>query len=475
MEWTRTQAQVDYTLEVDDRMQFKFTAYRHDFERTWRKLNAFWGQNNMFVPGDSNYGKRSLQLSQVLSRPEAYTDYMNVLRGETDTGNIVTADPGEPWDNPDLLLMGSNYRVFVSQGVQFAGHIQWLLGEVEQDIRFGVRYHYDTVTREQVETPYAMRRGELQSVDMDEYPYMRNTDKSDALALYLYDEVRWNRLTVNPGLRMEWIRNSRVDRLTDSFGKTNNLVALPGLGINYEVIDHLDIKVGIHQGFSPVSPGQSEETKPGSSLQYEAGASYEHTWFRVEATGFFNDYSNLVGQSGMSGGATAANANLQSNTGSANIKGLELLGTVRVDLPWGLTLPLNLAYTFTDARFVEPTENADPLYGGAKEGDYIPYLPMHQLLVSLGLGHEDFELSLAGKYQSAMRDEPGQGPIEEDTLTTDAHFVLDLAGTYRLTESLAIYGKIDNVTREKYIVSHRPYGIRPGKPMRMFVGLKVEM
>ncbi|MBT6489624.1 MAG: TonB-dependent receptor, partial [Deltaproteobacteria bacterium] len=134
----------------------------------------------------------------------------------------------------------------------------------------------------------------------------------------------------------------------------------------------------------------------------------------------------------------------------------------------------NVAYTFTDARFVEPTENADPLYGGAEEGDYIPYLPVHQAQVSVGLSHPDFNLTIAGKYQSAMRDEPGQGPLD-NVLTTDAHFVVDLAGSYRLTESLAIYGKIDNVTREKYIVSHRPYGTRPGKPMRMFAGLKVEM
>ena len=135
---------------------------------------------------------------------------------------------------------------------------------------------------------------------------------------------------------------------------------------------------------------------------------------------------------------------------------------------------MNVAYTFTDARFVEPTENADPLYGGAEEGDYIPYLPMHQAMISLGLNHQDFDLTVAGKYQDAMRDTPGQGPLE-DVLTTDAHFVLDLAGTYRLSQNLAVYGKIDNVTREKYIVSHRPYGIRQGKPMRMFVGLKVEM
>ncbi|MBT6488273.1 MAG: TonB-dependent receptor, partial [Deltaproteobacteria bacterium] len=327
MRWKRTQVQIDYTLEVDESMQFKLTVYRHDFNRTWRKLNAFWGPNRMLVPGDANYGTRSLQLSQILSRPDDYPGYMDVLRGDTDTGNIDLATPGNPWENSDLLLMGTNKRNFLSQGVQLAGHVQLLLGEVEQDIRFGLRYHYDTVTRNQIETPYAMQSGELQSVNMEDHPYTQNTDQADALALYLYDEIRWKRLTVNPGFRVEWIRNSRVDRLAETFGKTDNIIALPGLGINYEIIDHLNLKLGVHQGFSPVSPGQSEGTSPGKSMQYEAGASYEHTWFRIEATGFFNDYSNLVGQSGMSGGATAANADLQFNTGSANIGGLELLGT----------------------------------------------------------------------------------------------------------------------------------------------------
>ena len=176
----------------------------------------------------------------------------------------------------------------------------------------------------------------------------------------------------------------------------------------------------------------------------------------------------------MSGGATAENANLQFNAGSANIAGLEFLTTIRASLPGELTLPINIAYTFTDARFVEPTQNGDPLYGGAEAGDFIPYLPMHQAMISIGLTHRSFDLTLAGKYQSAMRDSPGQGPIEQ-ALTTDAHFVLDIAGTYRLSDILAIYTKVDNATRAQYIVSHRPFGIRPGKPMRIFVGLKVEM
>ena len=66
-----------------------------------------------------------------------------------------------------------------------------------------------------------------------------------------------------------------------------------------------------------------------------------------------------------------------------------------------------------------------------------------------------------------MRDAPGQAPLDE-VLSTDAHFVLDIAGTYRMSDTLCFYGKVDNATRAQYIVSHRPFGIRPGKPMRIF-------
>ena len=64
--------------------------------------------------------------------------------------------------------------------------------------------------------------------------------------------------------------------------------------------------------------------------------------------------------------------------------------------------------TFTDARFVEPTDNTDPLYGGAVEGDYLPYVPMHQLSATVGLEHEKASLTFSLGHQSAMRDAPGQ-------------------------------------------------------------------
>ena len=70
-----------------------------------------------------------------------------------------------------------------------------------------------------------------------------------------------------------------------------------------------------------------------------------------------------------------------------------------------------------------------------------------------------------------MRDAPGQEPIDEALVTT-SRWVLDAAARFNIAPRLTVYIKGDNITDATYIVSHRPYGIRPGKPMRWYLGLK---
>ena len=54
------------------------------------------------------------------------------------------------------------------------------------------------------------------------------------------------------------------------------------------------------------------------------------------------------------------------------------------------------------------------------------------------------------------------------------YFVVDAALTAQVFEQLSLYVKGDNILGEEYIVGRRPYGVRPGKPMRVFLGLKAQ-
>ena len=472
MEWDRTQVQLDYSVEFESGLELTFTGYRHDFYRVWEKANGFWGDNSLYVPGDDGYGTKSLSLGEIFGRPEAYPAYMAVLRGEAPSGTIVQAASDEPWANPDLLLIGRNARTYYSQGIQLNG--RWLvpLGEFDHDLRFGARLHQDSVRRDETEAPLFMNEaGILNSVGVPGRTYGDNTDTANALSAFLYDVLDWYDFSFILGSRVEYVQMSRTNRLDDSENQNTDLVILPGAGVTWSMVPTLSLDIGIHRGYSPVSPGQDDSTKPGSSTLYEAALKYEEGGLFSEVLVFLSDYSNLVGQAGQSGGAQAGEADIQYNAGSAQIMGLEVAYGYAPSLPFQLKLPTSLAYTFTDARFVEPTDNTDPLYGGAERGDYLPYVPVHQLSANLGLEHERASLVLSLGHQSAMRDAPGQEPLGE-VLSTTSRWVLDLAASVHLYPGLTAYLKGDNITNQSYIVSHRPYGIRPGKPMRWYVGLK---
>ena len=45
--------------------------------------------------------------------------------------------------------------------------------------------------------------------------------------------------------------------------------------------------------------------------------------------------------------------------------------------------------------------------------------------------------------------------------------MLDLAGRYELSQHWSVSGRIDNALDDEYVVSRRPYGARPGKPLSM--------
>lgn len=471
MVWSRTQVQLDYTVEFESGLELTTTAYRHDFERTWAKANGFWGDNSLYVPGDAGYGSKSLSLSEIFKRPEAYPAYMAVLKGEADSGTLANAGPAEPWANPDLLLVGANARTFYSHGLQVNGRMDLQTGDVLHDIRFGARLHQDSVTRDEYEEPLFMEAGNLRSIGVPGRTYGDNTDTADTLSAFVYDIFEWDVLSFIAGSRVEYVQMHREDRAKDSENRNKDLVILPGAGVTWAITPELSLDVGLHRGYSPVSPGQADSTKPGSSILYETGLIYEGAALYAEALVFLSDYSNLVGQAGQSGGAVAGEADVQYNAGSARIAGLEMLYGYTQALPMGFSAPLSLAYTFTDARFVEPTDNSDPLYGGAEEGDYLPYVPMHQLTANAGIAHELGSITLGLGHQSAMRDAAGQDPID-DVLATTSRWVLDLSATIKVDRHLSIYIKGDNITDQTYVVSHRPYGIRPGKPMRWYLGVK---
>ncbi len=135
----------------------------------------------------------------------------------------------------------------------------------------------------------------------------------------------------------------------------------------------------------------------------------------------------------------------------------------------GFKVPFRGSYTFTHARFQSDFKSFNPQWGQVKAGDRLPYLPEQQLSLQIGIGQRAWEVNAAYRFSSAMRDNAGQ---DAQGMVTDAVQVLDIAAHYRVLPWLRIYAACNNVLDARYIVSHRPFGRRPGMIRFFTIGVK---
>lgn len=193
----------------------------------------------------------------------------------------------------------------------------------------------------------------------------------------------------------------------------------------------------------------------------------------MEVIGFYNAYQNLSNVCTFSTGCTSEAVDQQFDAGEATIIGLEAYADAEVELPHELTLPARLAYTFTSATFDNSFDSADPIFGKVVAGDDVPYVPHHQLSASVGLEHRWAGGNLSGSFVDSMRETAGSAaptPFE----ASDAHFLLDASAYGQPFQFLKIYAVGRNLLDLDYAASHRPYGTRPGAPLTLQVGTKIQ-
>jgi Fe(3+) dicitrate transport protein len=446
MEWTRTQTQVSHVLERGT-FGLRTTLYRHDFHRAWTKLNRF-------ASGPA--------LIDVLAYPES---------GQSAVLAAILAGREDSQGAEQTLLVGTNDRRFVSQGVQLTGRWQSEKGFVDQVLELGVRLHHDEIERLHDESGFSMERGVLVPDGRPAVVTTSNNGFTRALALHVQDEVTLGRLLLVPGARLELIDARFVDRQDGNTQRNVSAVPLVGLGAVWEPTRHVSLVGGVHQGFSPVSPGQPPEVLPERSVNYELGTRFRSRSTRAELIGFFNDYFNLTGECTLSAGCPEELLNRQFNGGAVNVFGLEAAVAHRQPAPLGLRVDIELTYTLTLSEFLTSFESDAPQFGSVEAGDSLPYVPMHEGALRIRLSGESWAVAAAASYVSEMRERAGQGrppPMER----TDPRLVIDLAVHRSLGDSSELYATATNLLDARYVAARRPYGARPGAPLQFQAGFK---
>ena len=441
MELERYGVSLSYALLGDD-LEAELTLYRHDLTRDWRKVDGF-------AAGPS--------LLDILTAPDTGSRqvFYDVLTGAEDSGS-----PGE------ILRLGTNSRTFLSTGADSRLRAGFETGPVEHELALGLRYHFDSVDRHHFDEPHAMIGGTLSATGEPAITTARNVGSSSAVASYAAWALGWEGLTARPGVRAELIQSEHDDEQTGTLTTNDQFAVLLGMGLHYELLANVGVLAGVHQGFSPVTPGQSPGVEPEKSINYEAGVRYldTQTGTTAELVGFYNDYSNLVAQCTLSSGCPPDALDQQFNAGAVDVFGAELLVGHTLDLG-PVDLSGRAAYTFTLATFGEDFASGNPVYGDVEAGGEVPYIPAHQASVGVGLGKEIWGLELSGTYLAAVLEGGGADGALSGIRTDDA-VVLDASARLRPAPWVELFVRGENLLSVEAVASRRPFGARPIKPIQ---------
>ena len=456
-----------HTISPVEGLKFHTTAYYSYTYRDWARVNSIAGQS----------------LNNILQNPASLANAYQVM-----TGNANGA-----------IDYQSAERNFFSKGIQTNAQYLFVKNDWTHKIQFGIRYHLDQADRFATRSTYNMTNGTMilsaAGIKGNQENQIRN---GQSLATFLNYDISFKRLKVSPGVRYENIHfnfqnygtadNARLGTVLRS-AENQLTVILPGIGLHYWLNENMNLLGGVHKGFSP--PGMpsvtatSGQAKMETSVNYELGYHFEKNGYTAQVVGFYNNYSNILGSDNMSGGG--AGTGDMFNAGNANIQGIEISFEGNLlsnkNNPSGISFPVSLAYTFTDARFQETfiNEGGDWGIGRINQGDRIPFITPHLLTANVGMSNQKFDITLSSRFTGITRVKPGAGsPIIPTDLVKYADvnalaefLIIDLSTNYDVTKSLTAFATINNLTNSKAIVANLPQGYRPNMPLSFNTGLKI--
>ncbi len=428
------------------------TLYHNQFARSWYKLD------------DITVGGVRQSLGNALTMPA----FLSALQGQTNLDG----------SGANNLTVRANNRDYYATGVQTDLATQFDLGQTQHQFEFGARYHYDKEDRFQHEDLYAITNGVMALASSGAPGSNANRHgTAKATAFYAQNEISYANWTFVPGVRYEYIDLKREDFNNSTIRENTVDEIVPGIGIGYAFTDEMSVFGGVHKGFAPPSPSSTNDDNE-ESINYELGGRYNGNIFNTELVGFFNDYSNLLGECTLSSGCTGGATGDQFNAGEVDAYGVEFsLGydaaTAFPSISKNISLPINFNYTYTNAEFQNTFVSGFDEWGNVSAGDELPYIPMHQFYISAGVVVSKWEMHVAGKYVDEMRTQAGSGSIPTGQ-GTDKHFIVDVAGEYEVLDNTRLFFTADNIFDTEYVAARRPAGARPGKPMTALAGIKVE-
>jgi Fe(3+) dicitrate transport protein len=427
----------------------QFTSWQNDYHRDWFKVSDF---NN-----DKEHGEQ---------------DDINELISDANNGS-ANAQAILDGQLPVEIEYKHNNRYYTNEGYQFT--VNTSLGI--HDLTLGYRDMEDSESRIQAHE-YADQAADSSLSAVYGYVGLSGSNnrlrESSATSYYLQDTMDFGKLDITVGYRSEdydqrhrrWGEGAgpnltavRVTSVRDTFATNDHTTQ--SFGATYEVNEKLTLVAGFHEGMTPMfgaDPEEADNTELG--IRYSDGAT------NIEMFYFASEYSNLAAECTLvSGAACNADESAVFSGGSADVEGLEFSGS------WifegnGVSYPVALAYTSTDATFNNSSES--DYFGVVAAGDDLPYIPSSSMSLVAGFLTEN---GLSGNMR--LIDVGSSCSIAACGIYNKihAHTIIDLNIRKALSDSMDIYAIIENVSDDADIISRAPSeGARSQKPRTLKVG-----
>lgn len=456
MTWTHRQFFLSYAISPAEDLRTRITVYNHGFDRSWDKLIGFTG---------TNPGNQAPEISEILNNPDlaANNYFYQVLRGDADSGVLS--------DGRDVLDLGNNQRQYYSRGVQTQLEYELLDFSWSHLFKLNYRFHQDGIQRFHESQFYNMTGGSLAlNNTRAQTTTLLNEASADAHTVALTHETSYERLTAQTILRIEKIDYEQTDKLTSQVIESDDDIFAPGFGLFHQTFSNTGFLLGVNKGFTPVGPGQASNVDPEEAINYEFGIRHSGK-VGAELIGFYSDYKNLLGTCTQSGGCTVNQLDQSFNGGKAEVIGAEFMLRTNFKTKTA-NFPLRLGATYTEATFKNNFTSALNEWGvgNVQSGDPIPYIPDVQANLLTGFEVGNFSTYFNANYLGKMADQA----VAAGRRTIDSRFVLGASFGYKISAG-QFRLRLDNVTDEKYAVSRRPFGLRPGRPFMFLVGFESEL
>lgn len=369
------------------------------------------------------------------------------------------------WDYTNNL--NGNNRSFERKGaetrVTILNELFGIAGEAEVGLRYMSEVMYDQGIAATRATP---RTGTI-SKDV--------VDSADSYAVFAQNRFDVSdRLSITPGMRVEYYEQSRKDLKTSGSASTSNAEVIPGVGATFQLNPSVQFFGGVYKAFAPALNGdaldglQDQELEAERSINVEFGVRGRDGGFSYEMAAFLMDFDNQIIP------ANSNSAFQSTNGGKTRHQGLE--GGVSYQFDTGFSVEANATWVPV-AEFVGTRYKADGVTVDIPDGNRVTYTP--KLIANVGVGYRAGNLKtlLSANYTgSQYTDTANTVAVQEKasgffTGRIGSVATADLSARYQATADLELFGAIKNLTDERYVASLRQ-GIYVGPERSLEAGFR---